>query len=145
MFVSVTRLKVRRVWLLPAFFWLTFRVARVSARAPGYLQGRLRTDKGWVFYTVTAWSDVRAMGKFLAGSAHQRASAWFAAHCSEGVVTNFQHAGEVLPSWDEVHAHLRDNGRFPAVDEPTLDHSAKRVPPLRASFIPDRPLPGRRR
>lgn len=59
--ISVTRLRLRSVRYLPPFAWHALASTRQIRRAPGFLGGQVVGERGWGFWTITAWADEAAM------------------------------------------------------------------------------------
>ena len=56
-FVSITRLRIRALRLLPQFYFYAMRSSRQAKHAPGYLGGSLLADRKRTFWTMTLWRD----------------------------------------------------------------------------------------
>lgn len=63
--VSITRLRVRRWFYLPAFIVQALRIARQAARADGNLAVKLLADRRNAFWTGTSWSSESSMKAFI--------------------------------------------------------------------------------
>jgi len=70
MFVSVTRLRVRRFIDLPVFLWKTQLAKRQVIRVPGFLGGKLLVDGHRTYWTLTVWESDRAMKAYRGSGAH---------------------------------------------------------------------------
>jgi len=68
--VSITRIRVRSWWYLPAFFVQTLRIARQAARADGSLAVTLLRDRRNTFWTSTGWSSEDSMKAFMHAKPH---------------------------------------------------------------------------
>ncbi len=69
-FVSITRLRLRGWWLLPAFFWYAMGSSRQAKAAKGYVALSLLREEGNVFWTRTVWESADAMRAFMLAGAH---------------------------------------------------------------------------
>src|SRR5690242_8112777 len=61
--ISITRLRLRAVWILPQFVWLNERIARQVRRSPGFRGGKLLADRNLTFWTVTKWDSEAAIAQ----------------------------------------------------------------------------------
>ena len=129
-FVSVTRLRLRSVLLLPRFVWLNERVVRQIAKSPGFREGRLLLDAKLVLWTMTSWDSEVEMRAFRDCSAHRRVMPKLLAWCDEASVARFADRGD-LPSWDEARAQLVSSGRASEVRHPSPNHAKLQFPPIR--------------
>ncbi len=126
MLLSVTRLRVRLAWHMPAFLWQTFRSTRQVARAPGFLGGRLLVDKHRTFWTLTAWDDERAMKAFRGSGAHSQVMPRLFRWCDEAAYAHWTPAEEKIADWPEAYERMTHEGRLSRVAHPSADHDAKR-------------------
>ncbi len=56
-FISVTRLRIRSLFFLPAFAFHTLRSIRQVRTAAGFLDGNLLPDRHRTYWTMTAWDS----------------------------------------------------------------------------------------
>ncbi len=110
-FVSVTRLRIRSVRFLPAFLLHSARAVRQIERAPGFRGGALLADRGWAFWTVTAWDDQQSMRSSLDAGAHRAAMPRVSGWCDEASVVHWEQPDGALPTWDEADGRMRREGR----------------------------------
>jgi len=130
-FISLTRLRVRSWRFMPAFVWYAFRSSRQAQRAEGFLDGKLVVDARNTFWTVTAWTSEAAMRAYRAQGPHLRAMGKLAHWCDEASVTRWQQEGTALPSPEEAHRRMVQEGRPSRVDHPSPDQNANRIAPPR--------------
>lgn len=130
-FVSVTRLRVRSIWLLPKFFWRAVPSTQQAKSAPGNLGVELLNDSNFAHWTKTLWKDEASMRAYMMSGAHRRAMQVFQELADEGVVTHYQ--ADALPTWKEAHQRLVESGRFTNMKRPSADHLARRIPPPRSA------------
>jgi hypothetical protein len=143
-FVSVTRLRLRSILVLPAFVPHTTRSLRQVRGAPGFRGGSLLQDRAWAFWTLTAWDDEAAMRSYMTSGDHRTAMPRLAGWCDEASVVHWWQAAEALPDWGEADRRMRGEGRPSRLRRPSPDHAALtyRAPRLsRAASI--RPAPSR--
>jgi hypothetical protein len=128
MFASVTRLRVRSLLNLPAFFWTAFLVQRQAKRAPGFVGGGLLIDNLRTYWTLTAWEDEKSMKALRGSGAHGRAMPKLFHWCDEASYAHWTCVGETVPQWREAYDHLLREGRLSRVEHPSADHEARRLP-----------------
>jgi hypothetical protein len=126
--VSITRLRVRSWLFLPQFFFYAVRSARQAARAAGSQAARLLRDRDRVFWTVTLWATEADMKQFMISGAHGRAMRKLLHWCDEAALVHWTQDHEALPSWQEAHARLQNEGRRSKVNHPSPVHLAHRFP-----------------
>jgi heme-degrading monooxygenase HmoA len=122
MLISVTRLRIRSLRYLPEFFFYTFRSVRQVKRAPGNLGLRLLRDADRTFWTLTAWQDEAAMRAFMFASPHREAMPKLANWCDEAAVAHWTQDTAQMPSWEEAHMRMQQQGRPSKVNHPTRAH-----------------------
>lgn len=127
MFVSVTRLRVRSVLLLPVFLYRSHQCVRQAVVAKGFRGGVTLIDKGRVFWTLTQWDSERSMKAYRGAQPHAAVMPKIVDWCSEAAVTHFEHEGETLPSWREAWQRLTQTPRFIALNHPNDGHQARRI------------------
>lgn len=123
MLVSVTRLRVRRLWHLPAFVWQTFHTNRQVARAEGFRGGRLLVDRHRTFWTLTAWDDERAMKTFRGSGAHAKVMPRLFHWCDEAAYAHWTETNEKIAEWPEAYEHFTGEGRLSRFEHPSADHT----------------------
>jgi Domain of unknown function (DUF3291) len=128
MLASVTRLRVRSLLHLPAFFWTALLVARQAKRAPGFVGGGLLIDNLRTYWTLTVWEDEKSMKAFRGLGAHGRAMPKLLHWCDEASYARWTCADERVPQWREAYDHLLREGRLSRVERPSADHEARRFP-----------------
>ena len=73
MFVSVTRLRIRGLWYMPAFAMQALRSALQAKHAKGNVSIALLAEARGTFWTRTIWIEESAMRSFILGDPHRRA------------------------------------------------------------------------
>jgi hypothetical protein len=126
-FVSITRLRVRSWYYLPAFFVQTLRIARQAARADGNLGVKLLRDDRNVFWTGTSWSSEGSMKAFMHGKPHGPTMRSLLEWCDEAALVHWTQAGAELPSWEEAHRRIQQEGRPSKVNHPSAAHTAHTI------------------
>ncbi len=124
MLASVTRLRVRSFLNLPAFLWMTFLVQRQTARAPGFIGGRLLIDNLHTYWTLTVWEDEKSMKAFRGSGSHAAVMPKLAEWCDEAAYTHWT-ADHLIPSWTEAYEQLLSDGKLSRVACPSQDHESR--------------------
>jgi len=131
MFVSVTRLRVRRFIDLPVFLWKTQLAKRQVMRVPGFLGGKLLVDAHRVYWTLTVWESDRAMRAYRGSGTHSSVMPRLVEWCDEAAYMHWEVVSNSIPEWTEAYERLQREGRLSRVETPSTDHEAKRFPPPR--------------
>ncbi len=129
--VSVTRLRVRSWRFLPAFMLKAFLSARQAKSAPGNLAVAILREANNTFWTRTAWTDEAAMKAFMLAGPHRGAMKRLLDWCDEASVVHWLQESAEMPSWEEAHRRMQEEGRPSKVNFPSADHVARRLAPLR--------------
>ena len=129
--VSVTRLRIRSPWYLPAFFFYTLRATRQARAASGNKAVKLLPDAHRTFWTCSLWTDLDAMRAYVSAGAHRQSMNRLAHWCDEASVVHWQQEALELPNWDEAHRRMQEQGRPSRVNQPSAAHLAYRVVPPR--------------
>lgn len=132
--ISVTRFRLqsRNPIGYALFAWHTWRSGRQAEHAPGFLGGRLAADRDRAFWTVTAWSDAKAMHAFRGSGDHRRAMRGMRVldrYCDEAATVTWSSPSARLPDPASMHARILESGRFLRLREPSPDHSDRRIAP----------------
>lgn len=133
--VAVTRTVIRRPAHVVRFARGNIRVLRQLRRTPGFVTGALGYSTGAVFWTMTVWSDGRAMTAFRNGGAHAEEVPRMAGWAEEASTSLWRSDDESLPSWEEAHAHLAERARFHPVIDPNEYQRTHVVPATRGGVL----------
>jgi hypothetical protein len=125
--ISVTRLRVRSFIYLPQFVCDTFKSMRQAERGSGFLGGRLLINPKNVFWTVTAWKDQAAMNAYRTGGAHRRAMPKLLNWCNEAAVVHWTQESSEIPSWQEAHQRMTEEGKPSKVNHPSPDQLSNHI------------------
>ena len=131
--VSITRIRVRSWSYLPAFFFQALRIARQAAKADGNLAVRMLADKRNTYWTSTCWSSPESMKAFMLAKPHGPAMRSLLEWCDEAALVHWVQEGAELPSWEEAHKRLQQEGRPSKVNHPSAAHTAHAFPAPAAS------------
>jgi quinol monooxygenase YgiN len=106
-YISITGLRIERLWNLPTFWAHATRSMAQARAAAGNISAEARTIGG-VHHTLSVWTDRDAMRAYLATGPHREAMRVFP-RIATGMVAGYfaPHA----PDWSEVHAIWLERGR----------------------------------
>ena len=127
--VSITRLRVRKWRYFLGFVLWAARSARQAKQAPGNLGVGLLRDRNNAFWTKTVWTDDAAMRAFMLSYPHKAAMPKLLEWCDEASLVRWSQEDTSLPSWEEAHRRLEQQGRPSKVNHPTDSHRALKFPP----------------
>jgi hypothetical protein len=105
------------------------RSARQAAAARGNLAVRLLRDRDNAFWTMTAWVDEAAMKSFMTAGAHGSVMRKLLDWCDEAFLVHWTQEDAVLPSWEEGHKRLQNEGWRSKLHHPSANHEAFIIPP----------------
>ena len=128
-FIAITRLRIRRWWFLPRFLIASLRSARQAAKSDGNLQVALLRDRHLAFWTATSWTSDAAMKTFMHAAPHGPVMRKLLDWCDEASIAHWTQDSPDLPSWQEAHRRLQQEGRPSKVRCPTPSHTALTFPP----------------
>lgn len=106
-YVSITGLKVLRVWHTPIFWRLAVASMAQARMDPGCLSAEARTMNG-IHHTRSLWRDQQSMRDYLRAGAHLRAMKQFK---RIGTGKTLGYEADELPDWDDLHALWHAQGR----------------------------------
>ena len=127
--VSITRLRVRSIFLMPLFTLHAMRTSSQAQKAEGILGVETRFEKNNVVWTKTIWTEESAMKKYRGSGAHQIAMRILSEMCSEASVTRWQQESTELPTWEEAHRRLLVEGKLSKVKHPSPLQAAGKTAP----------------
>lgn len=130
-FISVTRLRVRSLLQLPAFFKANEASVKRLEQSTGFLGGSELIDRGLTFWTLTVWEDAAAMQQFRNSPEHRHAMQQLPHWCSEGSYHHWEQEDYQIPAWAAASEKLLNEGRLTKVRQPTAQQKAGRFPPIR--------------
>jgi len=121
---SITRLRLRSLFTLPAFARETRGIAQQAAAAEGFIDGAVLAEGRLVFWTRTVWRSADAMKAFRDTGAHRGSMPKLMDWCDEASVAQWE--GEAATDWDAIYARMVAEGRLSRVRRPTRAHTEKR-------------------
>lgn len=136
-FISITRLRVRKLGFLPAFLRETERSVAQLTRSAGFLGGSLLPEGKLVFWTRSAWDGETAMKAFRDSAAHREAMPKLLDWCDEASVAHWE--GEPTGDWPAIRERMIAQGRMSKVRHPSAAQKEKRIPPMKR-WLPERPI-----
>ncbi|PLT27917.1 hypothetical protein [Peribacillus deserti] len=104
MFISVTRMRLKRKRNLPAFIWYTLRSVSQSKKAPGLLHSSLDKEGWHTYWTLTLWENKDDMKMYRNKGNHLKAMKISRKIASELESLNWE--GDHHPSWSECKERL---------------------------------------
>jgi hypothetical protein len=125
MFISITRLRVRRWWFLPGFLFWSQRSMKQARMSEGFRGGFTLMDRSSTYWTMTGWDSEAAMKAYRGASAHREAMKKLPEWCDEASVAHWH--GDVLPDWINAWERMQKEGRFTAVKNPSKAQVEKRI------------------
>lgn len=97
--------------------------------AGGNIAVKLLKDRRNTFWTCTGWSTVESMKAFMLAKPHGPAMRSLLEWCDEASLVRWTQPGVELPSWEEAHRRLQQEGRPSKVNHPSEAHKAHAFPP----------------
>ena len=126
-FVSITRLRIRSPEYLEQFVAALPDVYAQAASAPGLLGTDLLPDAHDAYWTMSTWTDRAAMRAYMTSGAHGAVMPDLREWCDEAHVAHWEQEDDTLPTWQEAHRRLVEEGRTSAVLHPSVDHATRTV------------------
>jgi heme-degrading monooxygenase HmoA len=126
-FISITRLRVRSYFYLPAFIWRAGQSMTQTEHAAGFIQGRVMREASNAFWTVTAWENDAAMTAYRGSGVHKIVMPKLIEWCDEASVAHWTQATAELPSWAEAHRRMVAEGRLSKVKHPSAAQLANHI------------------
>ena len=137
-FNSITRLRLRSFFTLPAFLRDARASAEQAGRSAGFISGALLLEGRMVFWTRTAWESEDAMKGYRDSAVHRAVMPKLMDWCDEASVAHWE--GEPVSDWDAIYARMAAEGRLSRVRRPTAAHTAKTFSPLKR-WVPEQVIP----
>ena len=123
-FVSVTRLRIRSVRIIPRFALHALLSLRQCKNASGFLGGSLLPDRRLTFWTMTLWQDQASMRAYITGGTHLKAMPKLLDWCDEASIVHWMQDHAAPPSWEEADRRMRTQGRTSKVRHPSSAHAS---------------------
>jgi hypothetical protein len=125
-----SRLPLRSVTKVPWFLGLTASVVCQLERTDGLVGYSLRAQPfAGTFWTMSAWTDARALAAFVAEMPHQGVMAKLRPHMRPPRFTTWTASGSALPTpWDVAIGHLDSSSSRDHATPPPAHHSTDHQP-----------------
>jgi hypothetical protein len=104
------------------------RIAWQAARADGSIRVTVLRDRQMTFWTSTSWSSEGSMKAFMHAQPHGPTMRRLLDWCDEAALVHWTQGGEELPSWEEAHRRIEQEGRPSRVNHPSPAHTAHAFP-----------------
>ena len=127
--VSITRLRVRSIFLMPLFTYHAMRTMTQAQKSDGVVGVETRFEKNNVVWTKTVWNEESQMKKYRGSGSHHIAMRMLSEMCSEASVTRWQQESTDLPSWEEAHRRMLTEGKQSKVKHPSSLQASGRTAP----------------
>lgn len=124
-FISVTRLRIRKLRYLPAFLVYSLLSMIQARRSKDNLRTSITRESGMIFWTITVWRDETAMRAFRNRGAHQRAMPKLRDWCDEATYAHWLQASAEPPDLTIAYEHIVQDGIVSRVKYPSIDHASR--------------------
>jgi len=128
-FVSITRLRIRTPEFVDRFAEAVPGVYAQAADAPGNLAMDLLAEANATFWTRTVWTDRAAMRSYMTSGDHGDVMPLLRDWCDEAHVAHWEQEDKELPTWEEAHRRIVEEGRVSAVANPSPVQATRAVAP----------------
>jgi quinol monooxygenase YgiN len=126
--VIVARLRVRHPQFMPEFGMHAMQSVAQVRQAKGCLRAAFLEDQNLTFWNATIWESENAMLEFVRSGAHRAAMPNLARVCDQAIMLRFEQPDNNLPTWLDLHARLKPEGRASKLDEPAPEHFLREFP-----------------
>lgn len=126
--LSITRLRLRRFWFVPAFLRHAQSSITQVRGASGFIMGYTAYERPLAFWTVTIWKDAASKTAYYTSGVHREAMPRLLHWCDEASVASVEiDDTDVSPS--EAARTMKCTGRLSKVRHPSQAQSEKRIWP----------------
>jgi hypothetical protein len=126
--LSITRLKLRSVRLLPQFLNTIHKIRIHAEGSGGLLDMYLAIDRRLAFWTLTVWKNQASMQQFVGSGAHMIAMQYLRDWCSEAALKGMAWKSDRTPDLAEASLILSQDAHFSTLNFPNLAHQTKQLP-----------------
>ncbi len=119
MLASITRLRLRYVWLLLPFIVRASQSQKQALNTPGCLGVCTRKTRGLTFWTLSLWESEQSLRLFMSQGPHRAAIPKLHAWCDEASTAHWEVDHTAMPSWEVGTAMLQQCGRLIRVKYPS--------------------------
>jgi heme-degrading monooxygenase HmoA len=107
MVITVTSLKLRRLWGFFRLTYLAMFIVRQTKTQPGFITMK-NTGFGHWHFTLSAWESAEDARRFAHSGAHQEAMKFSRELASE--IRIYTYPGDHLPNWNEAKQLVAERG-----------------------------------
>lgn len=140
-FISATRLRVKSIRDLFAFFVANEASIRRLSKTNGFLGGFELVDKNLTFWTLTMWQAGSNMLEFRNSEPHRKAMQKLPVWCDEASYVHWEQEENSLPDWKSVYAKMIADGKTTKVRNPTSNQLTKSYPEIKWTKVARRLKP----
>lgn len=134
-FVSVTRLRVKSIFLLIPFLRANEAIVKQLKVSNGLLKGKELMDKKLTFWTITLWDNEESMKAFRSSSSHRMAMQHLPKWCNEASYHHWVQEGNQFQDWSTISEKLFSEGKLSKVRNPSDAQISNRFPKLKWTII----------
>jgi hypothetical protein len=120
--ISVTRIRIRSIWLMPKFIWFSIKSLKQARKSNGIIEARVFNDARLTYWTCSIWESKEQMLGYMKSGAHKKAMPHLQHWCNEARTGHTIIEGSAFPSALEIKNILLEHGRPSKVNQPTEDH-----------------------
>ncbi|MEP7264803.1 MAG: hypothetical protein ABI772_09900 [Bacteroidota bacterium] len=120
--LSITRLRIRSIWLLPKFMWYAAKASKQAVAADGIIAEKTFKDRGLVFWTCSIWEDEQKMLNYMRSGAHKKAMPYLQHWCNEARTGRTIINTKEFPSSKEMAHILMQHGKASKLLQPNENH-----------------------
>lgn len=108
MIITVTSLRLRRLWGFFKLTYLAMHIVRQTQTQPGFISMK-NTGFGYMHYTLSAWESEEDVKRFARTGAHRDAMKFSRSLATEIRIYTFR--CDEVPDWKEAKQLLLENGK----------------------------------
>lgn len=103
MIAAITKIRLKSIFKLPKFMFVSNPVFKQAKNAPGN-KGVKSSNKGLQFFTLTLWDDEKSIMDFMLGGSHREVMRVIRDYSDDYGSVRWE--VPEMPPWDEAHARL---------------------------------------
>lgn len=108
MVITVTSLRLRRLWGFFKMSYLAMHIVRQTKTQPGFIAMK-NTGFGYLHFTLSVWESAEAAQRFAHSGAHQAAMKQSRSLAAE--IRIYTYESNHIPNWKEAKELLLTNGK----------------------------------
>jgi heme-degrading monooxygenase HmoA len=105
MVISVTSIRLKRLWYYFALTWNAMLIVRQARAQKGFVRLK-NTGFGYEHYTLSVWEDEASLREFARSGAHRDAMKKSSTLATE--IRTYSFHSDVIPDWKEVRSLLKE-------------------------------------